>query len=161
DGFVDFEKPQQFSPDGKGGFTLTMVMGSEADKSAKKLLGVVTTENSWIAGESLRGLQVAADFAPTPPAVVGRTDGRPGASPSAVGGSFLVTLAVAFVGGLILNLMPCVFPVIGIKILGFVNQAGHERAKVVAHGLIFTVGVLLSFWVLAGVLALLGGGRGW
>jgi thiol:disulfide interchange protein DsbD len=54
--------------------------------------------------------------------------------------------------------MPCVFPVLGIKILGFVNQAGHERGKVVAHGLVFTAGVLLSFWTLAGVLAVLRAG---
>ncbi|MCR6655336.1 MAG: thioredoxin family protein [Opitutus sp.] len=54
--------------------------------------------------------------------------------------------------------MPCVFPVLGIKILGFVNQAGHERGKVVAHGLVFTLGVLLSFWALAAVLAILRAG---
>src|SRR5205823_660072 len=73
-------------------------------------------------------------------------------------GSLLGTLALAFAGGLILNLMPCVFPVLGIKILGFVNQAGHERGKVVAHGLVFTLGVLLSFWSLAGLLAVLRAG---
>jgi thiol:disulfide interchange protein DsbD len=48
-----------------------------------------------------------------------------------------------------------VFPVLGIKILGFVNQAGHDRGKVVGHGLVFALGVLLSFWTLAGVLAIL------
>ena len=68
------------------------------------------------------------------------------------------TLLLAFIGGLILNLMPCVFPVLGIKILGFVNQAGHERGKVVAHGLVFSAGVLLSFWLLAGILAALRAG---
>jgi thiol:disulfide interchange protein len=63
-------------------------------------------------------------------------------------------------GGLILNLMPCVFPVIGIKIMGFVQQAGHDRKKIIAHGLIFAAGVLVSFWVLA--LALyLGGITNW
>jgi thiol:disulfide interchange protein DsbD len=51
-----------------------------------------------------------------------------------------------------------VFPVLGIKILGFVNQAGHDRSKVVGHGLIFALGVLLSFWTLAGVLAILRAG---
>jgi thiol:disulfide interchange protein len=54
--------------------------------------------------------------------------------------------------------MPCVFPVLGIKILGFVNQAGHDRAKVIAHGLVFALGVLLSFWALAGLLAILHAG---
>src|SRR5581483_6178951 len=45
-----------------------------------------------------------------------------------------------------------------IKILGFVNQAGHQRGKVVAHGLVFTAGVLLSFWALAATLAILRAG---
>lgn len=68
------------------------------------------------------------------------------------------TLLLAFVGGLILNLMPCVFPVLGIKILGFVNQAGADRRKVTLHGLAFAGGVLLSFWTLAGALAVLRAG---
>ncbi len=67
-------------------------------------------------------------------------------------------LLLAFVGGLILNLMPCVFPVLGLKVLGFVQQAGSDRKKITAHGLVFTSGVLLSFWTLAGVLALLRAG---
>ena len=65
---------------------------------------------------------------------------------------FLPILGGMFLGGLILNLMPCVFPVIGIKIMGFVQQAGQDRRKIILHGLIFTVGVLASFAVLAGIL---------
>lgn len=73
-------------------------------------------------------------------------------------------LLLAFGGGLILNLMPCVFPVLGIKIMGFVQQSGQSRGKVVSHGLLFTAGVLVSFWILAGaLLALRAGGSelGW
>ncbi len=55
-------------------------------------------------------------------------------------------------GGLILNLMPCVFPVIGLKIMGFVQQAGDDRRKIIGHGLLFTLGVLVSFGVLSGIL---------
>jgi thiol:disulfide interchange protein DsbD len=57
-----------------------------------------------------------------------------------------------FLGGLILNLMPCVFPVIGLKIMGFVQQAGSDRKKIVMHGVVFTLGVLASFAVLSGIL---------
>jgi len=74
------------------------------------------------------------------------------------------SLLFAFLGGAILNLMPCVFPVLSIKILGFVNQAGQNRAKILKHGLIFGLGVVISFWILAGVLmALRAGGAqlGW
>ncbi|MGE9269917.1 MAG: protein-disulfide reductase DsbD domain-containing protein, partial [Verrucomicrobiales bacterium] len=65
---------------------------------------------------------------------------------------FVPILAGMLIGGLILNLMPCVFPVIGLKIMGFVQQAGEDRKKIIGHGLAFVVGVLLSFWVLSGIL---------
>ncbi|MFD2159150.1 protein-disulfide reductase DsbD family protein [Rubritalea tangerina] len=61
-------------------------------------------------------------------------------------------LASLLLGGLILNLMPCVFPVIGLKIMGFVQQAGEDTKKIKLHGIAFTVGVLLSFLILAAVL---------
>ncbi|MFK7788143.1 MAG: protein-disulfide reductase DsbD family protein, partial [Phycisphaeraceae bacterium] len=70
---------------------------------------------------------------------------------------FIVAIGFAFVGGLILNLMPCVFPVLSIKILGFVQQAGENPAIVRRHGYAFGGGVLLSFWVLVAVLLTLRG----
>lgn len=74
--------------------------------------------------------------------------------------TFLKIFGGMFLGGLILNLMPCVFPVIGLKIMGFVQQAGHDRKKIAVHGLVFAAGVLLSFWLLS--LALfLGGISSW
>ena len=66
--------------------------------------------------------------------------------------SYLKTLGYLFLGGLILNLMPCVFPVIGLKIMGFVKQAGEERGRIAMHGLVFSLGVLVSFGVLSGIL---------
>lgn len=79
-------------------------------------------------------------------------------SPEGAGVSFGKVLVLAFLGGLILNLMPCVFPVIGIKIMGFVNQAGEARGRIVMHGLVFTAGVLVSFWILSGLLLVLRAG---
>ncbi len=61
----------------------------------------------------------------------------------------------AFFGGLILNLMPCVFPVLGIKVLSLVRKAGADRAHVRQHGKAYALGVLVCFWMLAGVLVLL------
>jgi len=75
-------------------------------------------------------------------------------------GKLLPLLASMFFGGLILNLMPCVFPVIGIKIMGFVEQAGHDRKKIMFHGLAFAFGVLASFWILSTIM-LLGGIKNW
>ena len=67
-------------------------------------------------------------------------------------GTLLGIMGAMLIGGLILNLMPCVFPVIGLKIMGFAQQAGEEKGKIVLHGLTFTAGVLISFWVLSGIL---------
>ena len=80
-------------------------------------------------------------------------------------GALLKILGGMFLGGMILNLMPCVFPVIGLKIMGFVQQAGEDRKKIAMHGIIFAVGVVLSFWVLSGLLlglreGVLGSGAG-
>ncbi|HEV2695730.1 MAG TPA: protein-disulfide reductase DsbD domain-containing protein [Verrucomicrobiae bacterium] len=73
-------------------------------------------------------------------------------------------LLYAFIGGLILNIMPCVLPVIALKILGFVSEAKSSPRRVRALGGIYAIGVLFSFLVLAGVvIALKGAGRqaGW
>lgn len=70
--------------------------------------------------------------------------------------SFLGYLLFAFIGGLILNVMPCVFPVLGIKVMGVVQQAGGEKKHIIAHSLAYTAGVLLSFWILGGVVVALG-----
>ena len=76
---------------------------------------------------------------------------------------FALALAFALVGGLILNLMPCVFPVLSLKVLGFA-QAGADRRAQLAGGLAYTAGVVLSFVALAALLlALRAGGEqlGW
>jgi len=67
----------------------------------------------------------------------------------------LMLILFAFSGGLILNLMPCVFPIIGLKIMGFASRAGDQRKKIALHGIIFTAGVVASFWILAAILHIL------
>ncbi|MES2983041.1 MAG: thioredoxin family protein [Verrucomicrobiota bacterium] len=67
-------------------------------------------------------------------------------------GKLFKILGGMFIGGLILNLMPCVFPVIGLKIMGFVQQAGENRRSIALHGISFASGVLASFAVLSGIL---------
>ncbi|WP_349744589.1 protein-disulfide reductase DsbD family protein [Roseateles cavernae] len=74
-----------------------------------------------------------------------------------------LALLLAFAGGLLLNLMPCVFPVLSLKVLGFAQHA-TDRRVLVAGGLAYTAGVVLSFLALAGLLlALRAGGAqlGW
>jgi thiol:disulfide interchange protein len=69
-----------------------------------------------------------------------------------------IGLLFAFLGGMILNLMPCVFPVIGIKILGFVKSAGESRRKSITHGWLYALGIVFSFWLLSALLILLKAG---
>jgi len=63
--------------------------------------------------------------------------------------------AFAFVGGILLNLMPCVFPVLFIKGLALVQSSQQERRQLRAHGWMYTFGILVSFWAVVGVLLVL------
>ena len=97
-----------------------------------------------------------------PAATVDRTAVE--SAPLTQGRSLFAILLLAFGGGLILNLMPCVFPVLSIKVLSLLEHYGGERKTVQVSGLLYTAGVLASFWALVGVLlSLRGAGRnlGW
>lgn len=71
---------------------------------------------------------------------------------------FWAAILLALVGGVILNLMPCVFPVLSIKALSLVSHANQSAAQIRAHGLMYTLGVLVSFALLALLLILLKAG---
>ena len=60
--------------------------------------------------------------------------------------------ALAFLGGVILNLMPCVFPVLFLKGLALVESSGEERHRMRGHGEVYAAGILASFWALVAVL---------
>ena len=101
------------------------------------------------------------------PVVAGELAAAPGKSKIA-GDVGSVTAAgaigLAFLGGIILNLMPCVFPVLFLKGLALVQSSGEERRRMRGHGLVYTLGILVSFWVIVAVLlALRAGGSqaGW
>ena len=64
------------------------------------------------------------------------------------GGGILGIVLAAFLGGIILNVMPCVFPVISLKVMSFVGLAGEDKRKVLAHSLVFALGILVFFWLL-------------
>src|SRR5437867_4887679 len=87
-------------------------------------------------GEDRAAWQIA-----TPPAVSA-------ARPAPVRGIFTFLL-FGFIGGIILNLMPCVLPVISLKIFGFIQQAGQSRQKILRSGLAFTIGIFAWFIALA------------
>lgn len=91
-------------------------------------------------------------------------------APSAAGnategaaGTFILLLSALF-GGLILNLMPCVLPVLSLKLFSLIKQAGESRKRLLVLGTSTTLGILASFWALAGIVAAVkagGGNAGW
>ena len=78
-----------------------------------------------------------------------------GSSSSSSSINFLQAIIFAFIGGLILNLMPCVFPIISLKILSFVSLGNESQQKIRLHALSFSFGVLLSFILIGALLIIL------
>jgi thiol:disulfide interchange protein DsbD len=163
DATIQFDEPQTVR-EGKSDelLVIDLPVSPHADGPPARLTGVLRTEGSWTTdGAPLPGIAIDtpienATTTTTESNAFGVTRATPESSVEVK--TLAGTLVLALIGGLILNLMPCVFPVLGLKVLGFVNQAGADRRKVTLHGLAFTAGVLLSFWALAGVLAILRAG---
>lgn len=109
------------------------------------LRGTLVSENGWRGEGSEKAIEISI-----PVIKVSNPE-----SESSEYSSILLALIFAFAGGIILNLMPCVLPVLSIKILGFAQQAGQDSSKILKHGLFFTLGVVISFLALAGLLLIL------
>ena len=150
DNFVAYEQPQVVESDERGGVVLTLAVSPEVTAKVRHILGVLTSGNGWAPDGARPGLRVDLPLREESAQGPGLKGGAP--AEGRIPGGLGATLLLAFAGGLILNLMPCVFPVLGIKVLGFVNQAGSDRRKVVLHGIVFAAGVILSFWALVGIL---------
>ena len=132
-------KGKQESTKTDSGYQLTFTAAQGA-KALPHISGILSSSSGWIKGDARKGWEINELPIERQPLE------------SASIGTFLGILGGMLLGGLILNLMPCVFPVIGLKIMGFAQQAGEDKKKVVLHGITFAAGVLISFWVLAGFL---------
>jgi thiol:disulfide interchange protein len=75
-------------------------------------------------------------------------------SSAAPGNTLYFTLLLAVAGGFLLNFTPCVLPVVGLKVLTLLSLREARLLKLLPHGLIYTLGVLVTFWTLAGTLYL-------
>jgi thiol:disulfide interchange protein DsbD len=120
-----------------GAFTLALDRPLQA-AALSRLRGVLA-----VSGDGpLRGMEVDAPVLVLPPQ---------GLLPRA--GSFALALVLAFAGGVLLNLMPCVLPVLSLKMLSLVRQPGASRGTGLRHGAAYSAGVLVSFWIIVAVLA--------
>jgi thiol:disulfide interchange protein/DsbC/DsbD-like thiol-disulfide interchange protein len=150
---IEYSAPQTTSVDG-GVVTMTLVRSPYLTGTPKRINGIL------LAAHGVRGGPTAIELdVPFSAPMAGASAATPAASAvtaatatTAVPPTLLVALALAFAGGVVLNLMPCVFPVVSLKILAFVQAAGDDPRRVRAHGLTFAAGVLVAFWALAALL---------
>ena len=161
EGLIEPAAPEKITRAGRT-LTIEMKLADPAPADVKTLAGVAVSDSGWqgSGGRKAMGVMTAVGNAPLAPAG-GSTDSRAGEN---LGGGTLAALAFAFIGGVLLNLMPCVFPVLGIKVMGFVRHAHGDERAMKTQGIVFCAGVVLSFLVLAGLmLALRAGGMqlGW
>jgi thiol:disulfide interchange protein len=137
---VDNPSPQKLTPTSNG---LVLTLKKDANIAANP-----THLNGLIELTGGRAYQVSA--------ILGVVAAPP--EPAAASGLSILTLsriaALAFLGGLLLNLMPCVFPVLFLKGLALVNSGAGQRHNLRAQGFVYAAGILVSFWAL--VAALLG-----
>jgi thiol:disulfide interchange protein DsbD len=130
---LDNPSPQKFTPTAKG---LILDLKKDANLTANpaQLKGVLELSGG-------RAYEIVAL-----PGVVAAQ------APSLFWALLLRTSGLAFLGGLLLNLMPCVFPVLFLKGLALVHTGHRELHRLRAHGLAYAAGILVSFWALVGVL---------
>jgi thiol:disulfide interchange protein DsbD len=136
-----------------GGFRLVLPLADQPVSGLTTIEGVMVSPGGW--GKSNRGsaANISAAIAAGSAGTAGST--KTAAANAAADLGLLASIAFAFLGGLILNLMPCVFPVLGIKVLGFVRHAQSHSSLLRKQGMAFFAGVVLSFWLLAALLIFL------
>ena len=122
-----------------GSHRLTMAPDPNAEGKPERLTGVLV----YTSGGARQGVEIDV-----PVSGGASSAGTTGAA----GAGWPMALTFAFLGGLILNLMPCVLPVLSLKVLGIVEHSGEAPGRAWRHGLFYALGVLATFWVLAAIL---------
>ncbi len=153
-GQIDNPAPQPVTPL-QDGAVIALKKDANLTGAVKQLSGVVVLKDGTAYSiDSLPGVVPQADAA---------TAQGNGVTARSSAGLLRVAL-LAFAGGILLNLMPCVFPVLFIKALALVQSSSIERRHMRMQGLVYTLGILVSFWIVVAVLlGLRAGGQhlGW
>ena len=170
-GTVEHAAPQRLMP-GDGAVSIALKPG-QAFTATSALSGTVVLrdragQETFLAVNATPAPAATTMPAPTSPAatsfpVISPTITPPYATPPAVA-PLAQTLLLALLGGLILNLMPCVFPVLAMKAMSLARLSGAALGEVRAHALSYTAGVMVAFGALGGALLALraaGGAAGW
>jgi thiol:disulfide interchange protein len=144
---IDNPSPQKLSPT-KDGLVLELKKDANLQTNSTQLKGVLE-----LAGG--RNYELTA--------LPGTVAAPPAAAVVSVAQIFRAA-GLAFLGGILLNLMPCVFPVLFLKGLALVHTGHKQRDNLRAHGLVYALGIVVSFWALVGALLVLraaGASLGW
>jgi thiol:disulfide interchange protein/DsbC/DsbD-like thiol-disulfide interchange protein len=161
---LDHAAPQRAVVE-NGRLTLDLANSAYATQPTSVLRGVLVAEEggSWDVDGVVSGLHVEVPVAGAPAAQESEGGAATGADVSAPVGTsqgftLVLALVFAFFGGILLNLMPCVFPILSLKILGSASQGGEDRARIRNQGVVFGIGVVLAFLALGGLLIVLRAG---
>ena len=144
---IDNPSPQKLTPT-KDGLVLELKKDANLQENPAQLNGVLE-----LAGGRNYELTAMPGTVAVPPA-----------APAVSAVQIFRAAGLAFLGGMLLNLMPCVFPVLFLKGLALVQSGAEERHKLRRHGFVYMAGILVSFWALVGVLLVLraaGAKLGW
>ena len=144
EGLIENSAPQPLTSAG-GVQRLAVAAAQQPVGEFSRALGILVAPEGFGGVTGPRAVEIDLPFSAAP---------VPGAAGGTTNDALTLGLALlfAFVGGLILNLMPCVLPVISIKVLSFVEHGTKDPLGTRKHGLLFALGVAVSFWVLAGLL---------
>ena len=157
-GKIEPAAPQALARTERAGYRLKLAAAMQPVGEFARLSGVLVSPDGFGAATPARAVTIDVPIA----GAVSPRPAAPLAAPAA-GLGFALALAFAFAGGLLLNLMPCVLPVLSIKVLGFAGAHDDARTRR-RHGLVYAAGVLASFWLLAAALLtlrVLGNELGW
>lgn len=144
--FFDYTKAVTTQPPviSRQGRSIVLTLQPTDEDAPDAPAGFVHASKGWLQDGSVPALTVAPAAAPPSPAAAA----APAASPPRI--TFAVALLSLFLAGSLLNLMPCVFPVLALKVLGFAQQAGKDPRETRRHGLAYTLGLLVFVWLVAG-----------
>lgn len=144
-GIIKNQFRQRYST-GKSGIIFSLPKDEYLQEDPDTLKGVLLT------GKKNNGIRFEKAYKIT--AVSGAKNVINNAGQNNTPGLFL-SLVFAFLGGIILNLMPCVLPVLSIKVLSFIGNKDKSKKQIIFHGWLYTAGVILSFLFLSGLLIFL------
>ena len=160
EGRIEAAAPQNFARDANGTYVLTLPVANQLAADFTRVAGVLTSTNGFAGGGGAQALALAVDVplagavvaGPKPASAIAPSLDLAPPVPAVDAISLWLAVVFAFVGGVVLNLMPCVFPVLSLKALSLAAPGHEDRLRLRREGLAFGAGVVATFVALAAML---------